>query len=50
MMINSDTRGTLSQVHQLIGSRGYIVGFERKPYRLPILNAYNEGLSLIQFC
>ncbi len=49
MIINSGAKGTLSQVQQLIGSRGYIVGFEGKPCRLPILNAYNEGLSLIQF-
>ncbi len=32
MMINSGVRGTLSQVQQLIGSRGYIVRFERKPW------------------
>ncbi|WP_192572978.1 hypothetical protein [Candidatus Hodgkinia cicadicola] len=49
MIINSGARGTLSQIQQLIGSRGYIVGFEGKTCRLPILNAYNEGLSLIQF-
>ncbi|WP_146657032.1 hypothetical protein [Candidatus Hodgkinia cicadicola] len=49
MIINSGARGTLSQIQQLIGSRGYIVGFDGKPCRLPILNAYNEGLSLIQF-
>ncbi len=48
-IINSDARGTLSQVQQLIGSKGYIVGFEGKPCRLPILNTYNEGLSLIHF-
>ncbi len=49
MIINSDAKGTLSQVQQLIGSRGYIVGFKGKPCRLPILNTYNEGLSLIHF-
>ncbi len=49
MIINSGARGTLSQIQQLIGSRGYIVGFDGKPCRLPILNSYNEGLSLIQF-
>ncbi|WP_414173076.1 hypothetical protein, partial [Candidatus Hodgkinia cicadicola] len=30
MIINSGARGTLSQIQQLIGSRGYIVGFEGK--------------------
>ncbi len=49
IIINSGARGTLSQVQQIIGSKGYIVGFEEKTCRLPILNAYNEGLSLIQF-
>ncbi|PIM96013.1 DNA-directed RNA polymerase subunit beta' [Candidatus Hodgkinia cicadicola] len=49
MIVNSGARGTLSQVQQLIGSKGYIVGFEGKPCRLPILNSYNEGLSLIQY-
>ncbi len=49
MIINSGARGTLSQIQQLIGSRGYIVGFEDKPCRFPILNSYNEGLSLVQF-
>ncbi len=49
IIINSGARGTLSQIKQLIGSRGYIVGFDGKPCRLPILKAYNEGLSSIQY-
>ncbi len=49
MIINSGARGSLSQVQQLIGSRGYIVGLKENLDRLPILNPYNEGLSLIQF-
>ncbi|PIM96055.1 DNA-directed RNA polymerase subunit beta' [Candidatus Hodgkinia cicadicola] len=49
LIVNSGARGTLSQIKQLIGSRGYIVGFDGKLCRLPILNSYNEGLSLIQF-
>ncbi|PIM96952.1 DNA-directed RNA polymerase subunit beta' [Candidatus Hodgkinia cicadicola] len=49
MIINSGARGTLSQVRQLIGSRGNVVGFGNKVCNMPIINAYNNGLSLIQF-
>ncbi len=49
MIINSDARGTLSQVRQLIGSRGNIVGVGDNVYKIPIINTYNKGLSLIQF-
>ncbi len=49
MIINSGARGTLSQIQQLIGSRGNIVGFEEEVCKMPIINAYNKGLSLIQF-
>ncbi len=51
MIVNSGTRGTLSQTQQLLGLRGYVVGFNGQQSRIPILNSYNEGLSLIQlFC
>ncbi len=49
IIVNSGARGTLSQIQQLIGSRGTITGFGGKQSRMPILNAYNDGLSLIQF-
>ena len=51
MIVNSGARGTLSQVQQLFGSKGYVVDFNGQRSKLPILNSYNEGLSLIQlFC
>ncbi len=49
IIINSGARGTLSQIHQLIGSRGNIVIFKGKQCKMPILNGYNDGLSLFQF-
>ncbi|PIM95982.1 hypothetical protein [Candidatus Hodgkinia cicadicola] len=51
MIVNSGARGTVQQVQQLFGSRGYVVGFNGQRSRIPILNSYNEGLNLIQlFC
>ncbi len=51
MIVNSGARGTVSQVQQLLGSKGYVVDFNEQQSKLPILNSYNEGLSLIQlFC
>ncbi len=47
VIINSGARGTLSQVKQLIDSEGYVVGFEGKSCRLPILNAYNERFKIL---
>ncbi|PIM95076.1 DNA-directed RNA polymerase subunit beta' [Candidatus Hodgkinia cicadicola] len=49
MIVNSGARSTLSQTQQLLGSRGYVVDFDGQRSRMPILNSYNEGLSLIQF-
>ncbi len=49
IMLNSGARGTLSQVKQLMGSRGYIIGFNNKFCKVPILNSYLDGLNLVQF-
>ncbi|PIM96092.1 DNA-directed RNA polymerase subunit beta' [Candidatus Hodgkinia cicadicola] len=48
-IVNSGARSTLSQTQQLLGSRGYVIDFNGQRSRIPILNSYNEGLSLIQF-
>ncbi len=48
-MLDSGARGTWSQVKQLAGARGDIIGLDNQRCRIPILNSYSEGLSLIQF-
>ncbi len=49
IMFNSGARGTLAQIRQMVGARGYITGFNGKVCKIPILTSYKEGLSLIQF-
>ncbi len=49
IMFNSGARGTLSQFKQLVGARGYAVGFNSRTCMMPILNSYFDGLNLIQF-
>ncbi len=48
-MFNSGARGTLSQIRQLVGSKGDIIGFDGRPCKMPILRSYKEGLNLVQF-
>ncbi|PIM94895.1 DNA-directed RNA polymerase subunit beta' [Candidatus Hodgkinia cicadicola] len=49
LMLDSGARGTWSQVKQLAGAKGDIIGLDNQRCGIPILNSYSEGLSLIQF-
>ncbi|PIM94932.1 DNA-directed RNA polymerase subunit beta' [Candidatus Hodgkinia cicadicola] len=49
VMLDSGARGTWSQVRQLAGARGDIIGLNNQRCKIPILNSYSEGLSLIQY-
>ncbi len=49
IMFNSGARGSSSQIKQLIGSIGYVIGFNGKFCGMPILSSYFNGLNLIQF-
>ncbi len=49
IMFNSGARGSLLQIKHLIGSKGYVIGFNGKSCGMPILNSYFDGLNLIQF-
>ncbi len=51
IMLNSGARGAISQIKQLICSRGIAIGFNGKPCGVPILRSYMEGLDLLHlFC
>ncbi len=49
MMVNSGARGTVSQIKQLILSRGYVTTMEEDVKEMPVIESYREGLSLINF-
>ncbi|PIM96233.1 DNA-directed RNA polymerase subunit beta' [Candidatus Hodgkinia cicadicola] len=49
IMLDSGARGTWSQVGQLIGAKGNIIGLNNEQCKMPILRSYIEGLNLIQF-